>query len=32
VDLGTRKTFADVGASVAKLLGVKWNGNGSSLY
>jgi phosphopentomutase len=31
VDLGTRKTFADVGASVAKLLGVKWTGAGSSL-
>lgn len=24
--LRTRKTFTDVGASVAKLLGVKWSG------
>lgn len=32
VDLGTRKTFADVGASVAKMLGVKWNGAGSSIH
>jgi phosphopentomutase len=32
VDLGTRKTFADVGASVAKMLGVTWNGNGLSIY
>jgi phosphopentomutase len=30
VDLGTRKTFADVGASVAKLLGVEWHRAGSS--
>jgi phosphopentomutase len=32
VDLGTRKTFADVGASVAKMLGVTWNGAGSSIH
>ncbi|MGL4608539.1 MAG: phosphopentomutase [Trueperaceae bacterium] len=32
VDLGTRKTFADVGASVAKLLNVKWNVAGSSFH
>jgi phosphopentomutase len=32
IDLGTRKTFADVGASVAKLMGVKWTGAGSSVY
>lgn len=31
-NLGTRKTFADVGASVAKLLGVVWQGNGSSFH
>jgi phosphopentomutase len=31
VALGTRKTFADVGASVAKLLGVEWHGAGSSM-
>ncbi len=29
-DLGTRKTFADVGASVADLLGVGWSGVGTS--
>jgi phosphopentomutase len=32
VDLGIRKTFADVGASVAKILGVKWAGAGSSVF
>jgi phosphopentomutase len=32
IDLGTRKTFADVGASVAKLMDVKWTGAGSSVY
>jgi phosphopentomutase len=32
VDLGTRKTFADVGASVAKTLGVTWKGEGSSFW
>ena len=29
-DLGTRATFADVGATVAALLGVSWDGAGSS--
>lgn len=29
-DLGTRETFADVGASVADLLGVPWAGAGTS--
>ena len=29
-DLGTRKSFADVGATVAELLGVAWQGEGSS--
>jgi phosphopentomutase len=29
-DLGTRESFADVGATVAELLGVRWNGEGSS--
>ena len=28
VDLGTRRTFADVGATVAALLGVAWDGPG----
>jgi len=28
-DLGTRETFADVGATVAKTLGVPWNGPGT---
>jgi phosphopentomutase len=31
VNLGTRASFADVGASVASLLGVKWQGKGSSI-
>src|SRR5690606_24030291 len=30
VDLGTRDTFADVGATVAALLGVAWVGVGTS--
>lgn len=30
VDLGTRMTFADVGATVADLLGVAWSGAGTS--
>ena len=30
VDLGTRDTFADVGATVAELLGVEWSGVGTS--
>jgi phosphopentomutase len=29
-DLGTRASFADVGATVAELLGVRWEGKGSS--
>jgi len=29
-DLGTRESFADVGATVADLLGVPWGGQGSS--
>lgn len=29
-DLGTRAGFADVGATVAELLGVRWEGKGSS--
>src|SRR5699024_8707622 len=29
-DLGTRATFADVGATVAALLGVSWAGPGTS--
>ena len=29
-NLGTRETFADVGATVAELLGVKWEGAGES--
>ena len=29
-DLSTRASFADVGATVAELLGVGWNGKGSS--
>ena len=29
-DLGTRRSFADVGATVAELLGVMWEGKGSS--
>ncbi len=29
-DLGTRGTFADVGATVAELLGVRWTGPGTS--
>ena len=29
-DLGTRTSFADVGATVAELLGVTWQGEGSS--
>jgi phosphopentomutase len=32
LNLGTRKTFADVGASVSKMLNVKWHGVGSSIY
>jgi len=31
VDLGVRKTFADVGATVAAALGIAWSGPGSSL-
>jgi phosphopentomutase len=31
VNLGTRATFADVGATVASLLGVSWRGEGSSI-
>jgi phosphopentomutase len=30
VKLGTRATFADLGATVAELLGVAWEGAGSS--
>ena len=30
VNLGTRKSFADVGATVAELLGVEWDGAGKS--
>ncbi|MDZ7704928.1 MAG: phosphopentomutase [Trueperaceae bacterium] len=30
-DLGTRQSFADVGATIADLFGVKWEGEGSSL-
>lgn len=30
VDLGTRRTFADVGATVAELLGADWGGPGDS--
>ncbi len=29
-DLGTRASFADIGATVAELLGVDWDGKGSS--
>lgn len=29
-DLGTRASFADVGATAAELLGVAWHGNGTS--
>jgi phosphopentomutase len=32
VDLGTRKSFADVGASVAEILGISWKGEGSSIF
>lgn len=32
VNLGTRTTFADVGATVARLLGVVWKGQGLSWY
>lgn len=31
-NLGTRQTFADIGATVAKSLGVKWEGVGSSFF
>ncbi|MBI2247921.1 MAG: phosphopentomutase [Armatimonadetes bacterium] len=31
VDLGTRRTFADVGATVAEALGVSWTGPGTSM-
>jgi len=31
VDLGTRRTFADVGATVAEALGVAWTGPGESV-
>src|SRR5690606_685839 len=31
-DLGTRGSFADVGATVAALLGVQWDGVGESFY
>ncbi len=31
VDLGTRPTFADVGATVAAALGVRWEGPGESM-
>lgn len=31
VDLGTRETFADVGATVAEALGIAWAGPGSSM-
>ena len=30
IDLGTRQSFADVGATVADLLGVPWDGHGTS--
>jgi phosphopentomutase len=30
VDLGTRESFADLGATVAELLGVDWQGHGAS--
>jgi phosphopentomutase len=32
VDLGTRETFADVGATVAEALGVGWEGPGTSFF
>jgi phosphopentomutase len=32
INLETRKTFADVGESVAKLLNVQWGGVGTSIY
>jgi phosphopentomutase len=31
VDLGVRPTFADVGATVADVLGVRWDGPGTSM-
>lgn len=31
VDVGVRKTFADVGATIAAALGIAWSGPGSSL-
>ncbi|MDR5683527.1 MAG: phosphopentomutase [Armatimonadota bacterium] len=32
VDLGTRETFSDVGATVAQALGVPWSGPGKSFF
>jgi len=31
VDLGTRETFADVGATVADALSIRWTGPGASM-